>query len=444
MTTATYSPDDNKLRLYSSGRLPEDIYKKAKKHGFIYAPKQGLFVAPMWTPEREDFLIELCGEIEDEDKSLVERQEERAERFEEYSKKRAKDAEMAKDVVDQITSGIPMGQPILIGHHSEKHARKNAERIENSMRRAIKMWDESKYWAARAAGAIRHASYKEMPAVRARRIKGIEADKRKQERTKAEAEKTLKLWQGIEDPIILKKKDGTTASVDEKAKFIANYFDHGFYCFPASEYPRKEGQHVYEGEMSLYSAIDDGIITGIQAATLAIPSKIRVIAWTERWINHYTNRLLYEKAMLEEQGASDLLKPAPRPTQLPLLNYRAPDGIKVENIYHRGEFSVYSQIEMTKAEYAKIYTDNKGTAIVENSHRVRTYFKAASGQYQHFVVFLTDNKVHEKPEPIAKKEIQSPIARTYTSTDKKPERTTFDDMTGKSYQKAVSNKSEQM
>ena len=33
--------------------------------GFKWAPKQALFVAPMWTPEREDLLVELCGEIDE-------------------------------------------------------------------------------------------------------------------------------------------------------------------------------------------------------------------------------------------------------------------------------------------------------------------------------------------------------------------------------------------
>ena len=40
----------------------------------------------MWTPEREDLLLELCGEIEDEDTTLIERAEARAERFEDTAK----------------------------------------------------------------------------------------------------------------------------------------------------------------------------------------------------------------------------------------------------------------------------------------------------------------------------------------------------------------------
>jgi hypothetical protein len=61
-----------------------------KAAGFKWAPKQELFVAPMWTPQREDLLLELCGEIDDEDTSL-ERAEQRAERSEEYSDKRGAD-----------------------------------------------------------------------------------------------------------------------------------------------------------------------------------------------------------------------------------------------------------------------------------------------------------------------------------------------------------------
>src|SRR5579872_27521 len=114
--TATYSPEDNKLRLSSPTRLSPEVYARVRGAGFIWAPKQEIFVAPAWSPSREDLLIELCGEIGDEDTSLAERAEERAERFEEYSEKRAEDAENAHAGVERITSGIPLGQPILVGH----------------------------------------------------------------------------------------------------------------------------------------------------------------------------------------------------------------------------------------------------------------------------------------------------------------------------------------
>jgi hypothetical protein len=191
---ATYSPEDNKLRLYSVSRLDAETYARVKAAGFIWAPKQGFFVAPAWTPQREDLLLELCGEIGDEDTSLAERAEERAERFEGYKDARAADAERAQQAVKSITDGIPLGQPILVGHHSERHARKDAERIENGMRKAVKMWETSEYWKRRAAGAIRHAKYKERPDVRARRIKGLEADQRKHEKDRKRAEAYLRIW----------------------------------------------------------------------------------------------------------------------------------------------------------------------------------------------------------------------------------------------------------
>jgi hypothetical protein len=41
--TATYSPEDNKLRLYSTTRLDSETYARVKAAGFIWAPKQDLF-----------------------------------------------------------------------------------------------------------------------------------------------------------------------------------------------------------------------------------------------------------------------------------------------------------------------------------------------------------------------------------------------------------------
>ena len=124
--TATYSPEDNKIRIYPAYRLDAEEYARVKATGYIWAPRQKIFVAPMWTPSREDLALEMCGEIGDEDTSLVDRAEERADRFEGYSERRAEDAERAHNAVSAIADNIPMGQPILVGHHSEKHARKDA------------------------------------------------------------------------------------------------------------------------------------------------------------------------------------------------------------------------------------------------------------------------------------------------------------------------------
>lgn len=280
MHTATYSPEDNKLRLYPSGRLDAETYAKVKATGFIWAPKQELFVAPMWTPARKDLLLGLCGEIDDEDKSLVERAEDRAERFTDYSESRAEDAECARKAVFAIADGIPFGQPILVGHHSEKHARKDAEKIHNGMGRAVKMWEQSQYWTARAAGAIHAAKYKERPDVRARRIKGLEADKRKQEKTKAESELFLKLWSKAHDPEALKRKDGAPTTFKERALYVAGI------------------SHLY------WSELNSDTLTPEEAQAKAVKMYEEFLPTCNRWIAHFENRLAYERAMLSESGGT--------------------------------------------------------------------------------------------------------------------------------------------
>ena len=275
--TATYSPEDNKLRLYASSRLDKETYERVKSAGFRWAPKQDLFVAPMWTPQREDILLELAGEIGDEDTSLVERQEQRAERFSEYSDARTEDAEQARAAVDRIAHGIPMGQPILIGHHSEKHARKDAERIENGMRKAVKMWETATYWKDRAAGAIRLAKYKERPDVRARRIKGLEADMRGFLRDVEQQNFRIRTW--------------------EKVKTI--------------EQARTMAGHTNTTGMELYFKLERGEVTAEQAREEVINSANSFKAWRERWIRHTANRLEYERAMLADAGGTEADKTRP-------------------------------------------------------------------------------------------------------------------------------------
>lgn len=295
--SATYSPEDNKLRITPAYRLDKDEYSRVKAAGFSWAPKQGIFVAPMWTPEREDLAVEMCGSIEDEDRSLMDRAEDRAERFEDYSDKRTHEADRARKAVSAITDNIPLGQPILIGHHSEKRARRDAERIENGMRRAVGLWETAQYWKSRAASAIAHAKYKELPSVRARRIKTIEAEQRKKQRSKAEAEQWLKAW----------SQEGLT---HEQAMAIASR------CW--LNLPRKaEDRQGFNGNPTAYDALTNSYPslyaprTVEEIVTHALKVYPRTIAWCDRWISHYANRLEYERAMLAESGGTVTDKTGP-------------------------------------------------------------------------------------------------------------------------------------
>jgi phospholipid N-methyltransferase len=431
--TATYSPEDNKLRLYPACRLDADTYARVKAAGFKWAPKQELFVAPAWTPAREDLLIDLCGEIGDEDTSLVERAETKAERLEILSDKRRTDAQQAKAAVDAIADNIPLGQPILVGHHSEKRARKDAERIENGMRKAIRMWDLAEYWQDRAKGAIHHAKYKELPAVRHRRIKGLESDLRKVEKETAQATSLIAAW----------KKEPLTR---QWALSVANY-DHISRCFPLAEYPRELPASQYEGDMSLWSALDGGVITPEQARDIAIPCHERGNVQRARWAAHYRNRLAYERAMLAEQGGTaankfdlqvggqilahgywlTILKLNQAGGQINSVstnNTRWPRVVPVEDIK---DYKTPTEdqakaakkakslppicnypgdgfVGITQAQWNAKHADYKGTRVVEatekhGAHRVRSGFFNPQGGCRSVTVYITDAKIKQPPPP---------------------------------------------
>jgi hypothetical protein len=282
---ATYSPDDNKLRLYPTSKLGTELYQRVKAAGFKWAPHQKLFVAPAWTPAREDLLIELCGEIEDEDTSLTDRAEERADRCEEYSAARlAESKAYAKSAWDRAYA--MNGQPILIGHHSEKRHRREIERMDNESRKANVLWKRSEYWTERAQGAIHHAKYKERPDVRARRIKGLEADERKHEKEKKHAETRKKLWEACQ--------------TQEHALALANV-DTGW-----TEITCADGQ-----KRSVWSALENGHADLDTVRPVIVRGCDNGIAWHDRWLEHTRNRLAYERAMYAEGPAiaADRTKP---------------------------------------------------------------------------------------------------------------------------------------
>lgn len=83
--------------------------------------------------------------------------------------------------VDQISSGIPFGQPILVGHHSERRARRDAEKIHSNMRKAIDAGNAAREAKGRANSA-RANTRPEHPSTTANRIDKLRAELRKLER----------------------------------------------------------------------------------------------------------------------------------------------------------------------------------------------------------------------------------------------------------------------
>lgn len=64
----------------------------------------------------------------------------------------------AFDSAARVADGIPMGQPILVGHHSERRHRADAARIENGMRRGIEEEKRAEELARRADAAANNTA----------------------------------------------------------------------------------------------------------------------------------------------------------------------------------------------------------------------------------------------------------------------------------------------
>lgn len=276
--SATYSPEDNKLRLYV-GRVPRDEYEKLRAEGWVSTPKQNCnFVAP-WTPERRDTALEYAGIIEDEDMGPDERAADRAERFGGYRNKRTDEATGRADAYD--------AGPSAHGYQSQARAERAALKHDRIAGRACDAWGKAEYWQRRTAGVISHALYVSSPGVRMGRIKTLEAELRKLQASIAESQKRFDTWQKI----------ANEPDAEKQLKFAKHFagYSHSEYPHPDSGVKRSLWRLLepYEGE-------NERPLSGAEAAALWLSDHTR--PEENDWTRHYALRLAYENQMLEAQG----------------------------------------------------------------------------------------------------------------------------------------------
>lgn len=84
-----------------------------------------------------------------------ERLERKLEKRLEWAASRKAKAEQRFTNAHNATAGIPMGQPILVGHHSEKRHRAALERSDSNMRAACESSDMAEHHTSKAAGIER-------------------------------------------------------------------------------------------------------------------------------------------------------------------------------------------------------------------------------------------------------------------------------------------------
>jgi len=76
-----------------------------------------------------------------------ERQERKLERYQYLAHKLSKDSTNAYEQSSRISNAIPFGQPILVGHHSEKGHRRDIARIGNLMNKSIEYAEKSEHYS---------------------------------------------------------------------------------------------------------------------------------------------------------------------------------------------------------------------------------------------------------------------------------------------------------
>ncbi len=286
--SATYSPEDNKLRIYPAYRLPRAEYDAIKSAGFKWAPKQELFVCPRWTPEAEDAALDLCGDIGDEEQPAAERAAERAERFDGYRENRLGEARQAASRFDSTGWRIA-------------HARLSSNRRREQARtRGVSRWECAEYWRHRVAGVLSHSDYKDRADVRHRRIQGLESDRRK---LLSQYDESKKEWDRFVSVL------GKWAIWD-KTEEDFNAAIHAFFGRIHTAYDYKHPTNPNRRETSLYDLTNqdqapENKIDGLTALCLWFQRHpMRPDETKSRWLAHYDLRIGFERALLAEQGGT--------------------------------------------------------------------------------------------------------------------------------------------
>ncbi|MGI5526881.1 DUF3560 domain-containing protein [Streptomyces syringium] len=202
--TITHTRADGTL--VEGSRKGDGVFELIRPHGFRFFPSLGQLgigrsrdrQAQSWRINAAAAALRAAGwtvqiEInEDIRRSFAEAEAERAERAEDRTERyedRAGRAASSRDAHYQrahdIADGIPPGQPILIGHHSEGRARRDRDRMHNAMHKSVAESKRADYWADRAQAAAHYKAFRENPPRTLRRIEKLQAELRRVEKWQA-------------------------------------------------------------------------------------------------------------------------------------------------------------------------------------------------------------------------------------------------------------------
>ncbi len=101
---------------------------------------------------------------------------ERGDRLEERAAGKQREADSRLGRARAIADNIPLGQPILVGHHSEKRHRRDIERIHTGFQKGFEAQAKAQSLASRAESSRAHQEAMQSAPVIARRIKKLEKE----------------------------------------------------------------------------------------------------------------------------------------------------------------------------------------------------------------------------------------------------------------------------
>lgn len=228
----------------------DGVWGALKAHGWTYRREPGIFLrgsrlkdADRWRINQGAEAVRALGftvaVVIEEAMSFAEREEAReaaaADRAERYESRagRAQDAgDAAHDRSNRIAERFWMGQPILVGHHSENRARRDQERMHNSMRKSIEEGKRATYWTGRAAAAENYEAYRKEPRRTMRRIEKLEADLRRVRRN----------WTGDE---LTRRAGALEEEISYWREVLAQAEADGFKIWSKADF--KKGDYVLSG-----------------------------------------------------------------------------------------------------------------------------------------------------------------------------------------------------
>lgn len=166
--------EDDKLHLHTAGKadwnsLPEDV-KTAVKGSFVWSGARGCWLGRRkgkyaWCLDKlkangfedrgeQGERLSFVEQVQTEQQKAAAR----AERMEDRHERAEAESRSAIRHAIKMTQCIPMGQPILVGHHSERRHRALLKRSDNAMRRGVEAGKKAAYYERRADNASCAAS----------------------------------------------------------------------------------------------------------------------------------------------------------------------------------------------------------------------------------------------------------------------------------------------